>query len=191
MSDISSIRYLIGTLLPSNMFNEITAAKLREAFDLVLYNIGPLANQEYASTASVVTVNAQVPFDDSVPQSTEGVEVITVSLTSTSATSNILISYTVTGSTDHNAAIVGAVFQDSNTSALTSSVMMTQTTGADQRFTLSGSFQVPSIAIGARTYKLRLGTDSSSVAYVNADATGTRLFGGACVASIQAMEVGS
>jgi hypothetical protein len=80
-----------------------------------LVQIQRAQTQSYISTAGTV-----IPFDDSIPQSNEGTQILSVSITPTSATNLLRIDAFVNGyaSIGYWTFGVAAIFQDSNTNAL-------------------------------------------------------------------------
>jgi Pgp3 C-terminal domain len=151
---------------------------------------GGIVGQEVVGdTASVITCSTPLPVDDTIPQNTEGTQVVTVAITPQNAGSVIEISYNASGSSSTGMFVGAAVFQDSTANALAGSPSLVQTTGNDQKFALSWKFKVAAVNTTARTYKLRLGPDSTGTAYVNGDGSGNRLLGGDLQASIGVREI--
>lgn len=141
-----------------------------------------------ATTASLVTCSTVMPFDDTVPQNTEGDEVLTLSYTPKSASSTLQITVCGNvGSSTNSSRVVFAVFKDSDASCITGSagsVWNTSTTGSNM---VGYSFTVASGSTSARTYKLRSGPQTGS-AYWNGTG-GARAFGGAAATSITVKEI--
>jgi hypothetical protein len=128
---------------------------------------------EYTANADLTTL---IPFDDSIPQNTEGTEIITASITPRSATSKINVR--VAGSGYAAAAsdvIVFAVFRDSVADALYAG-FGSEASSAGTPSVLSGQFQDSPATASAITYKLRVGGTGGTVR-LNGITTGRR-FGG-------------
>lgn len=140
-----------------------------------------------SSTTSVVTINSLIPRDDSIPQNTEGVEILTLSITPQSASSTLYMEFLCFGTTDLNGIAQGAIFVDSVADAIyaTESPRSTLSYGVPVKM----SFFVPSVSTTARTYKVRLGVSGSNNFYVNANSLGVRLFGGVSIATFQITEM--
>lgn len=142
-----------------------------------------------ASTNSVVPCSTIIPFDNTIPQITEGTQVLSVTITPLNAASTIEITYSVEGSSSTAMSVIGCVFQDTTVNALTGSLSLGTETGPNMKFLLTRTFTVLATTIGARTYFLRVGPGSSGTFYVNGDKTGAGLFGGALTATIVAREI--
>lgn len=146
--------------------------------------------QEVVGTiATVVTCSTVMPIDDSIPQNSEGTEVVTVSITPDHDDSEIEITVNACGSTSGSMFVGAAVFQDTVPDAISGSPAVEQTTGANQKWQLSWSFKVAAASTVARTYKLRVGPSSAGSVYVNGANGGTRILGGAMKTTITAREV--
>lgn len=137
---------------------------------------------------TVVTVNAAIPADDTIPQNTEGVEVlVTASFTPVSASSTLYFKFSCHGRpTTSGGCIQMALFQDTTANALFA---------ADGNYgvasnPLSAGFQFATSSVNttARVYKVRVGTPINTV-YLNGDQTGTRVYGGVQGTSLEIWEV--
>jgi hypothetical protein len=149
----------------------------------------PIGATAVGETTSVITCSAVIPVDDTAPQLSEGTQVISASITPTSASSNIEVSYNVIGSSTTGMFVTGAVFQDAISDALAGSTCIVQSTGNDQKVDLVKSFKVASGSTATRTFYLRVGPDSTGTVYVNGDANGSRLLGGVMKATINVREI--
>jgi hypothetical protein len=194
---ISDATGFVGAMIPNGKY-DITITHRGQtktitgyvAYDPADGGGGGGAGQEVtASIGTVVTCNTSFPFDDTIPQNTEGTEVITVTIDPADGSSDIEIEYVVAGSVTAGMFVGAAVFNDSDTDALSGSVSMEQTTGANQKFQLSWKFRIAAGGTSARTYKLRVGPSTGGTAYVNGDSSGARLFGGNLKAIITAREI--
>lgn len=125
----------------------------------------------YTTYASASTV---IPEDDTIPQSTEGTEFITVTITPTNA-SNILIiradasDVRISGAVE---TIVAALFQDSTAGALKT----TSVANPDVSLVTLVHRMVAGTT-SSTTFKLRIGPGATKTIYINGD-NATRLFGG-------------
>lgn len=133
----------------------------------------------YNSLATVTNVNAGIPRDDSIPQNTEGVEIITLTITPTKNTSTLKIEFNANYSetyTDMSAAL----FQDSTADALFAVNVRQQTIAADYCGSeINLIYIMTSGTSSATTFKIRMGQiGTGTEAYTNADNMGNRLMGG-------------
>lgn len=72
------------------------------------------------SSSAVINCNTQIPYDNTIPQQTEGTEVITLSITPTISTSTLVITFSCVGFADgiNSSDAVIALFQDATADAL-------------------------------------------------------------------------
>lgn len=139
-----------------------------------------------AETRAMATGSTTIPADDTIPQNTEGFEVLTCAITPKSATNKLLIEATVCAShvTD-TARIVAALFQDSTADALHCVSFSQSAAGgvSNNRF----SFVMTSGTTSATTFKLRIGSGSAGTITVNGIG-GARYYGGAMANTISITE---
>lgn len=136
---------------------------------------GSVVQVAYAQTGSVITGTTTIPMDDSIPQQSEGVEAITVSITPTNAANNLLIEAGGFFAHSANSDITLALFRDSTTNAVGAS-MATPSSG-DKCQEGKVSAMVTAGATDPTTFKLRAGSNGSGTLTINGRAAG-RLFGG-------------
>jgi hypothetical protein len=141
-------------------------------------------------TASVITCSTTIPWDDSIPQSTEGTEVLTASITPISSTSTLHIKFDASGSASGavtNSATV-AIFKDSDVGA----IYATQNpfwNASNWGCKFVASYYESSGTVLSRTYKVRVGADSPTI-YINANGAGVRRYGGVSYAMLEVWEIG-
>lgn len=138
-----------------------------------------------ASYASNSDLSVTIPNDDSIPQNTEGSEILTVSITPTSAASTIEIEFRGMGAASGSANLIAALFRDSGANALAASA------GVAGSVTLPGpvglTYQESAGSTSARTYKIRVGA-STGTCRLNGT-TSARLYGGASAATLTVREI--
>lgn len=137
---------------------------------------------------TVVTCSTVIPVDNTIPQNTEGDEVITATITPTNASNRLVIEF-IAGSVGASASLVAtaALFQDSTADALAVGTGFAQTALS----TLGSIHLIHEMVAGttsATTFKVRLGP-SGSTAFVNGDNAGTRVFGGISAARLRVREI--
>ncbi len=136
----------------------------------------PLLQIISSSTSSVVTCSTTIPYDDSIPQqSTEGTQVLTVTITPKYSDSKLDIEFAGQVSSNGTAtAITTALYQDSTANALCASACTLDTTlgiiGYLRHVMTSGT-------TSSTTFKIFIGPNTSTC-YVNGDNAGTRYMGG-------------
>ena len=106
------------------------------------------------------STTAVIPADDTIPQSTEGLEIYSASFTPLSATSTIVMSIDSGVSRSVNGWVTFALFVDSETDAFASGDVYFGNSFAVETFALRHS--VASGSTSARTYKIRFGPTSGT-----------------------------
>jgi len=152
-----------------------------------------VAVQQYVITTEATEEDhaTTIPYDDTIPQSGEGSEYFTVTITPKSATSKLLINVefncTITDATQF--AIV-ALFQDAGADALKAVGAGFVTSGGSVSMeTISFTYEKVSGTTSATTFKVRAGTGGGTQLTMNG-AGGSRLFGGVCISFISVTEIG-
>lgn len=127
-----------------------------------------------ASNATYTSGTTSIPLDDTIPQSSEGTEILTATITPTASNSNLVITVTVPHSPSTANTLMMAVFRDSGASAVATYAQSTALN--TYMMTTSFRFVVPASSTSATTFKLRVGTNAGTW-YINGDSAG-RKFGG-------------
>ena len=159
---------------------------------------GSLLQVVYASTTANTSGNTAIPFDNTIPQITEGVEMLTASITPKSATSNLIIqSAMYFGETSNTANYAtSALFRDSTANALATSIGRGNfgTGSLDNASPALIIHRVASTSTAATTFKVRCGMDATVTIVLNgvttnAPAYSSPLWGGTYRSNITIWEV--
>lgn len=138
-------------------------------------------------TGAVATTTTQVPFDDTIPQKTEGGEFMTLAITPAN-TNNILIIQTDIqishGSADR--VNTAALFQDTTADAL--SVAWQHSENAGTLRSMAFTHKMTAGTASATTFKVRCGANNSGTTSFNGQ-SGNRKMGGKLSSSITITEV--
>lgn len=157
-----------------------------QAFNKIVGNIiaGAVAtNQDTEATYSTITAN--IPYDDSIPQSGEGTEILSLSYTPKNAANKLVVEWDIFGALSGvNAILAAALFKDAGANALNTSFTAQTTNGIP--LSLHGSFQEAAGSTSARTYKINVGANSGNF-YVNGNAS-NRLYGGTSICRLRVTE---
>ena len=132
-----------------------------------------LVQTVYTSTAAKVTCATVLPYDDTIPQKTEGDEVLTLSITPKSATNILQIIFCGLQSfvTNNQYALQAALFQDDTDNALAAVGAETfNNAGYLNHLMLAGT-------TSATTFKIRCGGDPGDL-QINATNAGALFFNG-------------
>lgn len=138
-------------------------------------------------TGAVATGTTILPFDDTIPQNTEGDQYLSQSITPRSATSKLMIEVNlfIAHSTSPNISI--ALFQDSNSSAIAAISDRAASTGGNGQSVVLRHYMT-SGTTSPTTFNVRAGCDSAGTTTVNG-VGGARRFGGVCASSITITEI--
>jgi hypothetical protein len=135
---------------------------------------------------AVATGSTAIPFDDTVPQNTEGTEFMSLAITPTGATNKLKIDVVFMGGLTlcYNGSI--AIFQDTTAGAKAAFFM--PNVGYQSMFNASFTHFMEAGTVGATTFKVRAGLSSATEMTFNGVA-GARYLGGALASSITITEI--
>jgi hypothetical protein len=147
---------------------------------------GDVVQVVHYQTGAFASGTTLIPQDDTIPQNTEGTEVMTLAITPTSATNVLMIEAIVHGSNSVANALVAALFQDATAGALAvSSGPYIATANAFSQISLRHKMTAGTTS--ATTFKIRIGATTAGTTYFNGNVT--RYYGGAFVSSITITEI--
>jgi len=119
---------------------------------------GIVVQQKRAIRQTFLSCPTLIPFDNSIPQITEGTEVLTAAITPLNASNIILIEFSGELATPAAGAAISAIFQDSIANALAASAMASQVGLSNvhvRHYLTAGS-------TSARTYRVRCGANNGA-----------------------------
>jgi hypothetical protein len=126
-------------------------------------NVLQVVEANYSSTTSTTS---QIPVDSTIPQNTEGTELLTLAITPTATSNKLLIQvnvpYIVASA---NTMVTLALFQDSTVNAL-STVTQTMATG-NYSYSSALTHYMSAGTTSSTTFKLRYGPGAADTAYIN------------------------
>lgn len=117
-----------------------------------------------------------LPNDSSIPQSNEGVEFATLTITPKSATSKLLVQGIFYGTTNPAYTIAVALFRDSTSNAIAAHSETVPT--ANHYRVIPVSTIVSSSSTDPTTFKMRAGTGGGATVYINRSSSATPSLGG-------------
>lgn len=126
--------------------------------------------------------STSIPFDNSIPQNTEGDQVMSLSITPTSATSKLKIDVVVNAGSDNY--LIAALFQDSTANALASGWSYGAT---NQSHNIKFTHYMGAGTTSSTTFKVRIGGSSGGALFNGGD--GGARFGGVSASSITITEI--
>lgn len=139
--------------------------------------------QVYSEYVTYGTVTANIPYDSTIPQNTEGTEILSLSITPKSASSFLDIQVVVNATANSGGRGCAALFVDSTANAIAAGHNSGNTA---QMVPIIINKRVASGSTSARTYKVRVG-DTSGTLYINGNSTGS-IYGGVSTTMIKITE---
>ena len=136
-------------------------------------------------TGAVATGTTILPYDDTIPQITEGDEYMTLAITPTLATNKLKIDVVVHLRNSVGATMVAALFQDTTAGALAVGM---GSHGTNEPAEIKFTHYMTAGTISATTFKIRGGNANAGTTTFNGNASG-RLFGGVFASSITITEI--
>jgi hypothetical protein len=175
-SDIDASKLTTGTLPIARIADgAVTQVKLAD---------GAVVQVLQKTESAHAGVTALIPFDDTVPTSTEGWEIMTQAITPQSNTNKVLASVSVFLNPNNAATHTVALFRGTTCVYATSASQ----TGQNYMTTVSFQFLDSPATASATTYSVRIGASVSQVVYINGQSTG-RAFGATPKSSLTLMEI--
>lgn len=139
-----------------------------------------------ASTQTYSAVTSVIPADDTIPQITEGTEILTCSITPSSASSTLLIFFIGDVSSSLNNYATTALFRDAGANAITASGSgIPASNDLIVSTTMFASVSAASTAL--TTFRIRVGRSASGTVWVNGNAG--RKYGGVSNCSLIILEI--
>jgi hypothetical protein len=127
-------------------------------------------------TGAVATGTTTIAFDDTVPQSSEGTEFITLAITPTSSTSKLRIDFSVVLNHTVGTAILNAcLFQDAIVNALAAASSQNVNSGGPM--IVAGSYYMTAGTTSSTTFKIRCGSPTAGTVTLNG-VNGVRFYAG-------------
>jgi hypothetical protein len=165
---------------------DASASALRKVTWNSLQPAGSVLQTVQVVKTTLQNCSTAIPYDDTIPQNTEGDEIFTATITPSSASNKILVSVVACGLTSSSTTggSVAALFKDSGANAIA--------VGNLVPYFYSGSSVIKFLdapaTTSAITYKVRAGSNTGSF-YLNGTYLGVQLYGGAQTSSITLQEI--
>lgn len=135
----------------------------------------------YTMLHTLTDCSTILPLDNTIPQITEGTQILSRSITPTSASSTLVIDVTVAAASDSTSRNIGvALFQDATANALAGTMDASSCT---LRHIMAAG------TVASTTFTVRVGPSAAGHVYVNGTAAGGALFNGVCNTSIMIWEI--
>lgn len=184
-----------GDIAQATGANALARLGIGTAFQIPAVNAGATAlayrNNGVLQTVStesgvVATGTTLIPFDDTIPQNTEGDQYMTLAITPLLSTSTLIIDCVLFISHSVADQITAALFQDATVGALAAIAQYQSTAAGPNAIFLR--HKMTSGTTSATTFKVRAGGNSAGTTTFNGTAT-ARKFGGVAASTIVIYEV--
>lgn len=179
ISGAGTIKYNLITYLSSSSTNSVTTQTALTTQP----EIARFVNQAFSSTSAVSDVTTSIPQDDTIPQNTEGTEILTATLTPKSSTNRLNVTFSIWGGASTALTLIAALFQDSTAGAIAANAVTIQGSAIGLQ-TITWDFVAGTAA--STTLKVRIGHGGGTFT-VNGFASG-RYFGGVAATTLTVYE---
>lgn len=149
---------------------------------------GVVIQHAFTSSGAVIASTTTIPYDDTIPQITEGHRAFFIDFTPKRSDSRIRISTNLHMRSDNVSvlAAVAAIFESGVNDALGATVEFVNQTAPVHTFGLS--VDIASTGTSQRTFSVRFGPHNTGTMYLNGNETGTRVFGGVSASTMEIVE---
>lgn len=152
-----------------------------------LFGLGRAVQTVNSQTGAVATGTTLIPYDDTIPQNTEGDQYLSLAITPTNAASKLKIDVVLSVSTSAAARnIIAALFQDTTANAL-AAMTWTEASATFQHL-IAFTHYMTAGTTSATTFKVRAGLDNAGTLTVNGSNSARKL-GGVLASSITITEI--
>ena len=157
--------------------------------DWVAAGGGKVAQVVQAQTTSVITTTSSITHDTSIPQISEGVEVLSLAITPTNASSVLYIFVDLmVGTAGGGVGTIMGLFKDSTADAIEAKIVNTgqvNNVQADAKFI----HKISAGSTSAQTFTVRIGCGGSGTTSINSYNASSTTLGGVMKSSVMIMEV--
>lgn len=169
--------------------SNVTTAKIAsDAVDYTRVAAGAVVQAVNTQTGAVATGTTVLPSDDTIPQSTEGDQYMSLAITPRLSTSRLKIDVVlvVSSSAAGASVLTAALFQDSTANAL--AAVSQVTSAANNQTQISFTHWMTSGTTSSTTFKIRAGGSAAGTTTFNGH-SGGRHMGGVMASSITITEI--
>lgn len=136
---------------------------------------GSIIDRAYAEYTTNASLTTTIPNDDTIPQNTEGTQILSVSLTPKSTTSRVRLRFSGQVAAASAVTVAAAMFSSASANALRAT--MVTTGGTDQAGILAMEYEYVPGTTSALTYSVRVGPFSAITVRMNGSSGGRNLGG--------------
>ena len=147
---------------------------------------GDVLQVQRNDTGALATGTTVIPYDDTIPQITEGIEFMTQAITCRATMNVVRVTAELQGSDSVSGTLAAAIFQDATANALAVTSFKTAS-GADAAFLFVGYFGIIG-TVSSSTFRVRAGCNNAGTFTFNGTG-GARRYGGVYSSYIQVEEI--
>lgn len=147
---------------------------------------GDVVQSKVSESAAYTSTTTVMPGDNTIPQSTEGAELLTTAIVPAASSNWLEVEGEIPGSTSGNIALCAAIFRDAGANALAAAI--NTPSAADNMKRVAASIRVSAASTTSTTFKLRYGPNVAGTAYANGISTAGR-FGGVLYSRLRVTEI--
>lgn len=165
------------------------ASEMNANFDTLYTKVneldGKVAQTVFAANNNYLSTTATIPNNDSLPQNTQGLQVLTASITPRKTTNLIVVSFNIPLASDGGNHLTAALFKDTDANALAAS----NVTSSNANYMLQATAEHRFVAgtTSAINFAVRVGPNGGTL-YMNGQSVGRR-YGGALAATLKITEI--
>lgn len=148
---------------------------------------GKVAQMVLAQSTTSASTTSIIPFDNTIPQNTEGAEYITATITPTNASSTLVIEFDAWIATSNNNGLVLALFRNSEANAIQATLDVVALANYQNLARLKAVVTAGSTS--ATTFKLRFGPYLAGTGYILRTTSLPSVFGGSSFANFTITEI--
>jgi hypothetical protein len=177
------------TKIPAALVGDDVATQAEldaEAAARALKLTGDVVQVVHTQTGALATGSTTIPWDDTIPQITEGDEYMTRTITPAHASNRLVIEVNALLNASNVNYLIGALFKDADANAL--AAMAVYQEGSSRPQPLNFTHEMAAGTTSPITFRFRAGTSGASTLTFNGEA-GVRRLGGAMASSITITEI--
>ena len=186
---VGTVTFNVDTgLLPSPISSNLNNILRCSGANAAVWSQDSIVQHVFAYGSSYFSTNSVIPWDNTIPQNTEGYQITTATITPNNASNQLVIIFTMNFSVNNGAAVVPvALFQDSGVNAIAANwANFNPVTGMGKAEMF---FQLTAGTTSATTIKIRAGVSNSAhTLYVNGNPAG-QMLGGVSNIVMQVIEI--
>lgn len=142
---------------------------------------GSVVKSTTTNSTTLLTSTTLTPFDNTIPQVSEGLNVFTSVWTPAATGNKIRVEATIFGAYSVAAHVTASLYQDAVTNAVAACAQ--KVTAANDGFTLKLTYEFTAASTSATTFKVNIGGSTAGTVTVNGNAGGA-WFGGVAMSSL-------